>query len=58
VDSVPEDPEKYPEYKMFSPLPAFGLYVRYVRHLHAENVRCTSVTPDARPAMCFEDVQD
>ena len=54
---VPEQVEMYPEYRMFGMLPAFGMFARHVRGLEMENVRCTAVSADARPAFRYEDVQ-
>lgn len=56
--NVPEEVEKYPEYKMFGILPAFGLFARHVRRLNIDNVRCTPTMGDARPALICDDVQD
>lgn len=53
---VPENADHYPEYRMFGPLPAHGLYARHVRGLHLERVRATTVDPDPRPPVVFDDV--
>jgi len=53
-----EEPEKYPEYRMFGPLPAFGMFARHIRGLRIDNVRCTSIAPDVRPAFFCDDVRD
>jgi polygalacturonase len=54
---VPEAADQYPEYSMFGVLPAHGLYARHVRGLVLENVRCTTVLPDARPGVVRDDVE-
>jgi polygalacturonase len=56
-DAVPEQADKYPEYKMFGPLPAFGIFARHIRGLRMENVRCTALAPDARPAVLYDGVE-
>jgi hypothetical protein len=38
--------------------PAYGLYARRVKGLTLNNVRFTVATPDLRPAMVLDDVQD
>ncbi len=55
--SIPEQVEMYPEYRMFGPLPAFGMFARHIRGLEIENVRCTTLSADARPAFRYDDVQ-
>jgi polygalacturonase len=55
---VPEEETKYPEYKMFGVLPAYGFYCRHVRGLHFRNVRVGFAKPDARPAFVCDDVED
>jgi polygalacturonase len=56
--SIPEEPEKYPEYRMFGVLPAYGLYLRHVRELRMRDVRLRTEKPDARPAIVREDATD
>ena len=55
---VPEHPEKYPEYKMFGVLPAYGFYCRHVRGLRFSNVRVDFIEPDPRPSLICDDVED
>jgi polygalacturonase len=55
---IPELPDKYPEFPMFGVLPAYGFYVRHARDVHFDNVRCTTATPDARPALVTEDIEE
>ncbi len=47
---VPQNREGYPSMEMFGTLPAYGIYSRDVDGLRVENVRLTTITPDARPA--------
>ena len=47
----PEERDRYPEFKMFGPLPAYGLWSRHVRGLVAKDIRIRSLKPDARPAV-------
>jgi polygalacturonase len=46
------------EYFMMGPMPAYGLYARNVRGLTLQNVRFQVSTPDLRPAMIFDHVED
>ena len=55
---VPELRDRYPEYHMFGTLPAYGVYLRHVKGLTFEDVRLDSSTPDMRPALVGEDVED
>lgn len=53
---VPEQETKYPEYRMFGTLPAYGYYVRHVRGLRLINCRVDFEKPEARPALVCDDV--
>jgi len=54
--SVPERENAGPDNKMFGySLPAYGMYVRHVKGLVLENFRFNLRSPDARPAMVFDD---
>jgi polygalacturonase len=55
---IPEEAAKYPEYKMFGPLPAYGLFARHIQGLRIENVRCVAAAADARPALICDHVRD
>ena len=55
---VPELRDRYPEYHMFGTLPAYGLYLRHVKGLIFEEVTLDTATPDLRPALVGEDVED
>jgi polygalacturonase len=54
---VPEAPDKYPEFNMFGPLPAYGFFFRHVRGLRMRNVDLSTDKPDERPAMVMEDTE-
>lgn len=55
---IPEElPEKYPEYRMFGTLPAYGFYIRHARDIRLDDVSLTTDTADARPAIVQEDVE-
>jgi len=58
VRKIPERPDAYPESTMFGTLPAYGFYCRHVKGLRFTNVKLRTETPDARPAVVLEDVQD
>ncbi len=53
---IPEIPEKYPEYKMFGMLPAYGFYCRHAENLTFRDVEVGYTKEDARPAMVCEDI--
>jgi hypothetical protein len=46
------------EYFMMGPMPAYGLYARGVKGLTLQSIRLQVATPDLRPALIFEHVQD
>lgn len=57
--AVPEQEKEYPENRMFGPvLPAYGLFVRHVKHLFLDHVRFDLRAADARPAIDVEDCED
>ncbi len=56
VGAVPEQLDKYPEYNMFGPLPAFGLYARHVVGLRLDDVDLRALAPDGRPPLVLDDV--
>jgi polygalacturonase len=56
---VPEElPAAYPEFKMFGPLPAYGLYCRHVRGLRLRDVELECAKPDARPPLVCAGVEN
>jgi polygalacturonase len=55
--TVPEEEDKYPEFKMFGDLPAFALYCRHMRGLRIDGLEVGFDKPDERPAVVFEDVE-
>ncbi len=46
------------EYFMMGPMPAYGLYARNVHGLTLQNIRFQVSSPDLRPALIFDHVQD
>jgi polygalacturonase len=50
--------DAYPEPSMFGVTPVHGLWARHVRGLTIENLRIETETPDARPAILLQAVQD
>jgi hypothetical protein len=50
---IPEAPASYPDPHMFSSvsMPAYGLWVRHIRHLDLQRVRFASAGPDSRPML-------
>jgi hypothetical protein len=51
-------PKVFGEYFELGPIPAYGLYARNVRGLTLQNVRFQVSTPDLRPAVIFDHVED
>jgi hypothetical protein len=51
-------PEFAGEYFMLGPMPAYGFYARNVHGLTIQNMRLEVSTPDLRPAMIFDHVED
>jgi hypothetical protein len=56
--SIPEKEKNYPESVMFGHLPAYGCYVRHADRIRLRNIECIADTPDARPAVVADDVED
>jgi polygalacturonase len=48
----------YPDPKMFGPLPVNGFFLRHVRNIELTCVEIAAQSPDARPVMWLEDVED
>jgi len=55
---VPELYDRYPEYHMYGILPAYGIYLRHGKAITFEDVTLNTASPDERPALVGEDVQD
>lgn len=55
---IPERSDAYPENTMFGVLPAYGFYVRHAKRITLSRVRLDVATPDARPAMICNNVED
>lgn len=56
--TVPEEPEKYPEYGMFGRLPAYGIYGRHVDGLRLTNLQLQFAKDDKRCAVILDDVKN
>ena len=54
---APEFENKYPEPGMFGTTPAFGFFLRHVRHVEMSHVELASASPDVRPALYLTDVE-
>jgi polygalacturonase len=54
----PEQAKAYPEVDMFGALPAQGLFARHVRNLELSRVAFRTDTPDTRPIVWLDDVED
>lgn len=55
---VPEVPAKYPDFYMFGPLPAYGVYARHVRNLSLDGLTVRFGEPDLRHALVCDDVEN
>lgn len=56
---IPEVSSSYPINRMFGDmLPAYGLYLRYVKNINLENILFTLQNDDIRPALFTEEVED
>ena len=56
--SIPEKEAAYPESEMFGRLPAYGFYIRHARNISIEHCRVETQSPDARPVLVTDDVQN
>ncbi len=54
----PEEDNKYPEPSMFGAMPSYGWFFRHVVGLEMHDVKIGYATPEARPAIVLDDVQD
>ncbi len=55
---IEEYPDKYPEFGMFGLLPAYGFFCRHVTGLTMDNIELSYESPDYRPALYLQDVND
>ncbi|HXR39597.1 MAG TPA: glycoside hydrolase family 28 protein [Terracidiphilus sp.] len=53
----PENENKYPEPRMFGPMPAYGFFLRHIRNLEMSHVEIATAAADARPAFHLTDVE-
>ena len=56
--AIPEKPTAYPEYSMFGPLPAYGLYCRHVKGLKLRNIQLQLAKSDQRHALVAENCEN
>jgi len=57
VKDIPEQIQKYPEFTMFGELPAWGLFLRHIRHITLKNVQLSLAADDFRPMIVDDDVE-
>lgn len=55
---IPELIDTYPEYFIFGILPSYGLYARHAKGLTLHNVKFELDSPDMRPAIVCDDVEN
>ncbi len=53
----PENENKYPEPRMFGPMPAYGFFLRHVRNIEMSHVEIATGAADARPAFHLVDIE-
>jgi hypothetical protein len=58
LDSIPELPEKYPDFSMFKELPAWGVYIRHARELTFSAIHLRCEKKDYRTAIVLDDVHE
>jgi len=56
LDSVPEKTAAYPEFSMFSELPAWGVYIRHASDIHFKNLKFSCEKKDYRTPIVLDDV--
>ncbi len=56
LDSIPEIPEKYPDFSMFKELPAWGIYIRHAKGLQFLNITLNAAKKDYRSPIVLQDV--
>jgi hypothetical protein len=52
-----ESADRYPEFKMFGTLPAYGIYGRHIRGLRLRDIELVTIQPDARRPIVLSDVE-
>ncbi len=55
---IPELPAAYPEFEMYGTLPAYGFYCRHCKNLRFDNIDLEFISPEARHAMVFDDIEN
>jgi len=55
--AVPEMVEEYPEVGRFGATPAYGFFLRHLKHLEMSHVEVVPVKVEARPAFWLEDLE-
>ncbi len=55
---VPEEAQEYPEVYVYGKvLPAKGIYFRHIINLHLKNIEISTIRPDIRKDMVFDDIK-
>jgi Glycosyl hydrolases family 28 len=58
LDSIPELPQKYPEFSMFKEVPAWGIYIRHAKNLNFSNIKLKVEKEDYRLSIVMDDVHN
>jgi len=56
LDTISEKPKAYPEPVMFGELPAFGLFLRHVKHVRLQDIVLSAPPEEMRPDIVADDV--
>lgn len=56
LNTIPELPDKYPEFSMFRELPAWGIFARHATGLHFSNITMKCERKDFRMPIVLDDV--
>jgi len=48
----------WPEFFLVGTLPSYGIYARHINGLTVDNFSVKTITPDARPAVKFDNIQN
>ncbi len=56
--AVDEKIDSYPDAHMWNKLPASAFYIRHVKDLEMNGIRCSLDSPDERPLYIFDDAKD
>ncbi|MEJ7684188.1 MAG: hypothetical protein WKG06_41315 [Segetibacter sp.] len=56
LKDIPEKPDSYPEYSMFSELPSWGVFIRHARNIQFTGLSLVAAKADFRTPVVLDDV--